>query len=247
MFNHLNPVTVINENGKSDWLLVCEHASNTVPDSLHQLGLSASFFAQHIAYDIGAYEMTLALSEQLDATAIICNYSRLVIDCNRVLKASDCIPPKSDSVIIPGNQELSYAQRLQRINGIYRPFHRCVADKLAAKLAANPKTKFANIHSFTPVLTEEGMTRPWEIGFIYRLGEPTQDIIRHIRKHTAYLVGDNEPYNGFVHRGYTVPAHADAQEIPSFLVEFRQDLIQTAQGIQHWADILISALHSLKP
>lgn len=245
MLNHLNPVTVINENGKSDWLLVCEHASNSIPESLHQLGLSKPFLAQHIAYDIGAYEMTLTLSKQLDATAIICNYSRLVIDCNRVLKASDCIPSNSDGVIIPGNQELSYAQRLQRIHGIYRPFHQCVSDQLAAKLAANPKTKFANIHSFTPMLAEEGTERPWEIGFIYRLGEPTQDIIRHIRKNTPYVVGDNEPYNGFVHRGYTVPAHADAQEIPSFLVEFRQDLIQTSQGIQHWADILMNALYPI--
>lgn len=245
MISYPNPVTVINEHGKSDWLLVCEHASNRVPKALNNLGLSQSFFSEHIGYDIGAYEMTLTLAEQLDATAVACNYSRLVIDCNRVLKASDCIPPDSDGVIIPANQHLSLTERQQRIEGIYRPFHQCVADVLAAKLAANSNTKLANIHSFTPMLAEEGVQRPWDIGFIYRQGEPSQQIIRNIRDNTDYLVGDNEPYNGFVHRGYTIPAHADAQEIPSFLVEFRQDLIRTPENIQHWANVLIEAIRPI--
>ncbi len=79
----LKPATIINEHGSSDWLLVCEHASNCVPAHLNRLGLDDDFFDKHIGHDIGAYEMTLTLAKQLNATAIVCNYSRLVIDCNR--------------------------------------------------------------------------------------------------------------------------------------------------------------------
>lgn len=238
----LNPYTVINPLGTSEWVLVCEHASNRVPSQLNSLGLPDSFFDEHIGHDIGAYEMTLTLSEQLDATAVICNYSRLVIDCNRTLSAGDCIPATSDGVVIPGNTNLSPEDKLFRINEIYRPFHTCVFQVLAEKLVNNPNTKLANIHSFTPMLATERQVRPWEIGFIYRDPNPTQQIMQAIREQTDYLVGDNEPYNGFTHKGYTVPAHADAQDLPSFLVEFRQDLIAQPSGVAHWSKVLLNAI-----
>lgn len=243
--NELNPVSVINEQGDSDWLLVCEHATNNVPAHMNMLGLADNFFDEHIGHDIGAYEMTLALSSALNATAIVCNYSRLVIDCNRVLKAPDCIPTTSDGIVIPANKNISDDDRMLRISQIYQPFHACIARVLADKLVHNRQTKFANIHSFTPMLAAESVRRPWHIGFIYRNPHPTLQLIDYLRSHTDYLVGDNQPYNGFVHRGYTVPAHADAQELPSFLVEFRQDLIATDAGVAHWAELLLAAMATL--
>lgn len=238
----LNPATVINPNGDSDWLLICEHASNRIPQSLGKLGLADEHFNEHIAYDIGAYEMTLTLSEQLNATAIFCNYSRLVIDCNRTLTAPDCIPATSDGVIIPDNQHLSQADKRYRIEQIYQPFHHVVSQTMIDKLIDNPQLKIANIHSFTPMLAEEHFQRPWEIGFIYRNPEPTRQIIEYLKTHTPYHVGDNEPYNGFTHKGYTLPVHADAQDIPGILVEFRQDLIADAKGRSTWAEYFIAAL-----
>lgn len=236
------PVSVINENGSSDWLLVCEHAGKAIPADLHDLGLDSQTLDTHIGYDIGAYEMTLALSEQLDATAVIGHYSRLVIDCNRPLSAVDCIPPDSDGIIVPGNQNISAAERQRRITHIYQPFHQAVFQTLMAKLAKNPQTKLGNIHSFTPMLSTEGLPRPWEIGFIYRDPHPTLQLIDYIREHTDYCVGDNQPYNGVTHKGYTVPAFADAQNLPAFLVEFRQDLIADPAGVAHWSTILTDAL-----
>lgn len=242
MTNALNPVSIINPNGSSDWLLVCEHASNRVPATLQQLGLADDVFERHVAYDIGAENMTRYLSEQLNATAVICNYSRLVIDCNRVLTQTDCIPPISDDVHIPANQRLTPAQRLWRIKHVYRPFHTAVFDTLCRKLGTNPHTRFANIHSFTPMLTSENQPRPWDIGFVHRNHALTLQIMDDFQQNTNYCIGDNEPYNGFIYKGYTVPAHADSQDIPSLLVEFRQDLIDTATGVTHWGDLLLSAM-----
>ncbi|MGY0399487.1 MAG: N-formylglutamate amidohydrolase [Ostreibacterium sp.] len=238
----VNPFTIINEKGRSDWLLVCEHASRHIPARLANLGLSDEILSSHIGYDIGSYEMTLTLSKQLDATAVISNYSRLVIDCNRSLTSADCIPCSSDGVSIFANSYLSDEDRRLRINEIYQPFHTAVFQTLTNKLVHNKQTKFANIHSFTPILSEKREKRPWDIGFIYRRPEPSQTLINYIRQQTNYCVGDNQPYNGFIHKGYTVPAHADSQEIPGFLVEFRQDLIDHSAGVLHWSGILMDAM-----
>lgn len=241
----LNPVTFINETGDSDWLLICEHASQCVPPQLKQLGLQPHHLNEHIAYDIGAYEMTQALVQELNATAICCNYSRLVIDCNRTLTAPDCIPTVSDGITIPGNIDLDSDDRLLRINGIYQPFHTAIFHTIADRLVHHRPLKIANIHSFTPMLSEEGFQRPWDIGFIYRDPNPTQQIIRYLQENTDYTIGDNQPYNGVTHKGYTLPVHADAHDLPGILVEFRQDLIDTPQGIAHWSALFATALRQI--
>ncbi len=237
-----NPYTVFNEGGSSDWLLVCEHAGNQVPAQLQDLGLPRDYFDEHIGYDIGAHAITLVLAEKLDATAVVCNYSRLVIDCNRPLTDNACIPQISDGIPISGNTNINTDERLLRINGIYQPFHTCVFQVLANKLAKNPKTKFANIHSFTPMLAEEGKKRPWDIGFVYRNPKPSQQIIHNLRQQTTHCIGDNQPYDGFIYKGYTMSAHCETQDIPGFLVEFRQDLINHPAGTDYWSDILINAI-----
>jgi predicted N-formylglutamate amidohydrolase len=75
--------------------------------------LPASELARHIAWDIGAAGVTEALSEIFDAPAILCNTSRLVIDCNRHLDASDLIPALSAGTMIPGNLHLAARGRSQ--------------------------------------------------------------------------------------------------------------------------------------
>lgn len=239
------PYSVVNPTGKSHWLLVCEHASNQVPDYLAQLGLDDIYFDDHIAYDIGTQTMTLYLAEKLDATAIVANFSRLVVDCNRPLNHPECIPAVSDDIVIPGNQNLTSEQRKQRFDDFYLPFHSAVATVIADKVSRDPQLKLANIHSFTPELLSEQRSRPWHIGFVHRGDALSKAFIRYFKQHSDYCIGDNEPYNGHTHRGYTVPAHGDAQEIPSFLVEFRQDLIDSSSGVHHWGDLLLKAMNDL--
>ncbi|TIM62707.1 MAG: N-formylglutamate amidohydrolase, partial [Mesorhizobium sp.] len=55
-------VDVLNENGRSDIVLLCEHASNHIPAEYAKLGLDISHLQRHIAWDIGAAEVTRRLS-----------------------------------------------------------------------------------------------------------------------------------------------------------------------------------------
>ena len=89
-------VEVLNEHGRSDIVLLCEHASNHMPAEYGRLGLEASHLQRHIAWDIGAAEVTRLLSARLDAPAFLSGYSRLLIDLNRPLGTLGSIPVLSE-------------------------------------------------------------------------------------------------------------------------------------------------------
>src|SRR5258708_7459989 len=89
-------VTVERPHGAPAFVLNCDHASRRIPRALGTLGLSESALATHIAWDIGAARVAQLLSEKLDATLLLQNYSRLVIDCNRPLTAADSMPSRSE-------------------------------------------------------------------------------------------------------------------------------------------------------
>ena len=52
--------------GKLELLILCDHASNMLPHGYGKLGLAPAEFERHIAYDIGARDLTLALAARLD-------------------------------------------------------------------------------------------------------------------------------------------------------------------------------------
>ena len=105
------PFELFNGQGRAPVMLFCDHASRFIPASLGQLGLSGDDLARHIACDIGAADITRHMALRLDAPAVLCNYSRLIIDCNRLLRDPTLIPPTSDGSAIPGNAALSAADR----------------------------------------------------------------------------------------------------------------------------------------
>src|SRR5450631_2585256 len=96
-------------------LILCDHASNHVPAELNGLGLDDADLARHIAWDIGAAGVARELSKVLDAPAILCGTSRLVIDCNRHPNGAGLIPEISDGTVIPGNQNLTRQAKQSRI------------------------------------------------------------------------------------------------------------------------------------
>ena len=77
------PVTVHNGNGPSPFLIVADHAGNSIPRALGRLGLPETEGEHHIAWDIGIAAVSRLMADTLDATLVQQNYSRLIIDCNR--------------------------------------------------------------------------------------------------------------------------------------------------------------------
>ena len=143
-------------------LLVCEHASNHVPEVLAGLGAAPETLTSHAAWDPGALALARALAVRLKAPLVAGRISRLVYDLNRDPSAPGAIPPQSEVHAIPGNKDLSAEARQARIDLVYAPFH----NRLAAERARRPDLRaLVTVHSFTPVY--HGKTRPVEIGLLH--------------------------------------------------------------------------------
>ncbi|MFK3668243.1 N-formylglutamate amidohydrolase [Ochrobactrum teleogrylli] len=227
------PYAVINPDGTSPYLLLCEHASNRIPRALGELGLPEAERQRHIAWDIGVSALSQYLSRTLDAPLFMTSYSRLVIDCNRPLGVPTAIPEVSESTRIPGNINLPEAERDQRIETLFTPYADAVARRLDLLQSQGRQPIVVGIHSFTPVFF--GKQRPWHAGVLY--GEAIdfgQALIRELKVDAGLTIGDNEPYNIHGDEDYTVPVHADARGLDGALIEVRHDLIGTFAGVEEW-------------
>jgi len=224
--------------GSSRFVLFCDHASNAIPEPLNGLGLPAAELERHIAWDIGAAGITTALSEILDAPAILCTTSRLVIDCNRQLNAPDLIPEISDGTVIPGNLHLSEEARAARVENYFHPYHDAGESILQTR---GVPSVVVSIHSMTACLA--GQVRPWEIALSSFLDRTLTDpVLAALRQPGDIVVGDNQPYDLDPKVDYTVPFHAMRRGLPHLQVEFRQDLIGEATSQREWALRFSSAL-----
>lgn len=227
------PYGVINPDGASDLLLLCEHALPRVPRRLAHLGLPKTERMRHIGWDIGALSLARDLSARLDAPLFHTGYSRLVVDCNRPLDNPSLIPETSETTAIPGNRNLDARARAERLETFFHPFHAAVSRRLDLRAAAGRQTFVVGIHSYTPVY--KGVARPWHAGILY--GQAVGFAGRMmcaLAQEDGLVIGDNQPYR-IDHDDYTVPVHGDARGLPGLLIEVRHDLISSAQGIAEWA------------
>lgn len=214
-------------------LLLSDHASNRVPDDI-DLGIDPALLDKHIAVDIGAGPLTRALAAALDARAVLATVSRLVIDLNRAVDQPGLIPETSDGHIIAGNAGLDPADRIARF---HRPYHAGIA----AEIERNRPDLIVAVHSFTPILETSGAPRPWDIGILSNLDRRAANLILALLADRDLIVGDNEPYSGAVLNA-TLDRHAEANNIPSFNLEIRNDLIADAAGVARWTEILAPML-----
>ena len=231
---------ILRPDAPGRFVLLCDHASNYIPEELYQLGLPGSELARHIAWDIGAAGVTELLSEMLDSPAILSGVSRLVIDCNRHPDARDLIPEVSDGTGVPGNRHLTAAARAARID-LFRGYHDAVESVLLQREARGAESIVASIHSMTEYLA--GIYRPWQIALSSYLDRSLADpVLMALRRDSAIVVGDNQPYNLDPAVDYSVPFHALRRGLPHIQVEFRQDEIADMAGQQRWARIFVQAI-----
>ena len=85
------PVVIENANGSGPFVILCDHASNRIPERYVSFGYDRDALATHIAWDPGALPVARLLSAKLDAPLLWPDVSRLVIDCNRAADAGGLI------------------------------------------------------------------------------------------------------------------------------------------------------------
>ena len=219
--------------GGGDVLLLCDHASNVVPEGI-ALGISPDLLDLHIAIDIGAEPLTRALAARLESPAILATVSRLVIDLHREPDHPHLIPAMSDGHAIPGNRD---ADRDHRVARFHRPYH----EALAALIERTRPRLLASIHSFTPRLATADEARPWEVGILYNRDDRAAHIAIDLLRAAGLETGDNQPYSGKLLNA-TLNRHGEARGLPYLAIEVRNDLIADAAGVARWTDILAPIL-----
>ena len=222
-------------------IIVCDHATNRIPKALGELGLDEQHLRDHIAWDIGAAAVTRRLQSRFGATAVLGNYSRLVVDLNRSMSDRSAIPPISDGTLVPGNLGLDAAARAARARALFEPYHAVIDQYIAAKLDAGIVPVFFGVHSFTPRF--HGTQRPWHAGILWdrdpRLALP---MLASLRREAGLFIGDNEPYSGRLRYGYSVEVHATEVGLANVLIEMREDQVAGAEEQQRTADLLAHLL-----
>lgn len=230
-----DPVEILSPAGRSPIVLLCEHASNYIPPEYAGLGLAAPDLQRHIAWDIGAAEVTRHLSPLLDATAFLGTCSRLMIDLNRPLGVRSSIVTTSEATDVPGNVSISPEERQRRERLIFTPHHAAIEAHLAERAAAGRKTFMVAVHSFTPVYM--GHVRPWHVGILFEKGAAIAEaaMVRLRACDPSLNVGGNVPYSVSVDEDYGLLVHGDNVGNPAILIEIRQDLIATPAAAESWA------------
>lgn len=217
-------------------LLLCDHASNQVPEEYGNLGLPQEQFERHIGYDIGVRSLTLELARRLNVPALLTTYSRLLIDPNRGEDDPTLVMRLSDGAVVPGNAKVDAAERQERIARFHRPYHNLIDRTLDDMLQVAPPPVIISIHSYTPVW--RGVPRPWHAGILWDADHrAVRPFIEQLSADADLVIGDNEPYDGAL-KNDTMYRHASTRGLAHALLEVRQDLIADEVGVLSWADRL---------
>jgi predicted N-formylglutamate amidohydrolase len=235
------PVVVENPDGSGPFVILCDHASNRIPEDYASFGFDEDSLQTHIAWDPGALAVARLLSAELDAPLIWPDVSRLVIDCNRAPGVASLIVMESEGRPVPANRGLSASERERRLGRIHAPYHSAIETCLARRRKSRLPTILIAVHSYTPVFL--GKARPWEVGILFDDDRRLADfLIGGLKADPALTVGMNEPYSPADHVYYTVGRHAQPHGLPAAMIEIRNDEIGDETGQRLWANRLTRLL-----
>jgi predicted N-formylglutamate amidohydrolase len=235
------PILEIGRQGRSNFVIVVDHAGSRIPRRLQNLGLPASELQRHIAWDIGALGVARQTAAALDAVLVAQNYSRLVIDCNRDPAVASSIPRVSESSDIPGNADLSEADIAMRRVEIFDPYHHHLRALLDERAAAGRSTILVAQHTMTNIY--HGARREMHAAVLYNRDRRFAGLVlERLRREKDLLIADNEPYFVSDATDYTIPRHGEARGLPHVEIEIRQDLVSDEAGQTEWAHRITRAL-----
>lgn len=246
-----DPVGHEKPNSSNDFLIICDHAGKILPKRFGSYGLSPRDFERHVTHDVGALEVSVGLSEELDAELVYQRYSRVLIDCNRPPHSAEAFIVRNDGTYIEGNEHLHAMDAARRVSEIFHPYHACIHQRIMHRLAQNRPPILVAIHSFTPVHSEHPGERPWHVGVLYnRDARFASCVVQAFEDDGDVCVGINEPYGVDDQGDYAIPVHAERLGLLHVELEIRQDEISDSVGQRNWskriAKVLCAATSALE-
>ncbi len=220
-------------------VFICDHASNYIPRKYKKLGISDSNLESHIAFDIGAKNLTINLAKKLKQSYFLSNFSRLLIDPNRKEMDRELITGRSFGVEIPKNLNISVQEREHRINFFYNYYHKNLGNFVKKKIHKYKKVFLVSIHSFTK--NSKNFNRGIEVGLLWNKSMDLLLPIQRNLKDNKIHFGRNYPYSGF-HYNYTVDRLCRNFDLKNITIEIRNDLICDQKGIKKYVKLMSNIL-----
>lgn len=178
-------------------VLSCEHASWALPPGEH-LGLGEDVLRSQASWDPGAFEIAARLGDAADLAVHAGAFSRMWVDLNRPPEHPDVIPRISYGALVPGNDDLSDAERARRLDAFHRPYWDAVRRDVQARLLDHGRCLLLSSHSFDPALDPE--RRTFDIGVLY---DPARGFEAELAERLIFglaranlSVRANQPYRG---------------------------------------------------
>ncbi|PHR22422.1 MAG: N-formylglutamate amidohydrolase [Hoeflea sp.] len=237
-------------DGASDVVLICEHASKTMPKALGTMGLDEAALESHIAWDIGAQRVAEMLSDRLEAPLVSQRFSRLAYDCNRPPEVAGAYPDRSEIYDVPGNAGLSAEDKARRAEALYHPFHEAIDALVDGRLSDGRNVVLVTVHSFTPVYF--GTPREGHLGILHdddsRFADAMLEAAQVLELDQVLRNYPYGPQDGVTH---TLQRHGLTRQIANVMLEIRNDLITDEAGQAVWAariaELLEMSLGRLNP
>ncbi|WP_317464379.1 N-formylglutamate amidohydrolase [Chromohalobacter sp. HP20-39] len=234
-------IEILYRYAKGPVLLLCEHASYHIPEDYQGLGLDPAHQRSHAVWDPGARNVAVALSGMLNAPLVASRVSRLVYDCNRPPEAASAMPERSEIVEVPGNRDLTPTQRAVRVEAVYYPFCKAVAQVLAQRTAQNIPTVLITVHSFTP--TFHGRVRAVEIGILHDADRRLADaMLAHAHRLPHRCIQRNAPYGPQDGVTHSLVRHGIDNGLANVMIEIRNDLLATLEDANAMARELMQLI-----
>ena len=244
-----SPVVVENPEGAGAFVIVCDHASNRIPEDWSIVRLCRGCASN-------AHRLGLRRISGGAASGVAAGCAAIVAGClptdHRLQPRARCravsSSPRAEGRPVPANRALSADERSRRLGRIHAPYHAAIDACLTRRDEARRPTMFVAIHSFTPVYF--GKPRPWQIGIVFGDDRRLADIlIRKLQSDPALTVGGQRAI--FARRPGLLYRRAPCRprRLPAAMIEIRNneigELKASKTGRTRLASLLIGAKGSL--
>lgn len=176
--------------------ITCEHAENAIPSSYDYLFThDKDLLASHFGFDIGAFTIYRALTQNFACFSVAASWSRLLVELNRSVHHPKLFSQQT--------LKLTKEQRSTLLKRYYWPYRSYIIEALRSATEQGFSVVHIAVHSFTPFLNNE--MRNADIGILYDPKRPFERYVSYIWKNILALDYDvrlNYPYRGY-HDGLT--------------------------------------------
>lgn len=221
-------------------ILTCEHATQ----NFHDYKLSDNdkkFVDTHWAYDIGALDIMKKIGKQTNLFSISTNFSRLLIDPNRLLLSKTLV---RKYVEIDYELDINKnCDRDERINRFYTPYYSLLYEALNH---INPKF-ICSIHSFTPYY-EKNSFRDFDVGLLIK---NENDVLSKIlidnfkKRKVNFRVNEPYTYNQEDFSFNSVVNYNFPDKSEGVLIEVRNDKAVDKDYSNFISDVISESLHKV--